>query len=750
MITFERAYRASLYLTLFLATLLLNIDAASDNRLAIFYPIVVAIVAAIAFMTVDLDLRRAIPRDLANFLGLVGFGLGVLEWYNEPTLMMLAIGHTLVYLQIVKFLLPKTVEDDWYLFLMGLVQAVIGVYISQSDQVGVLLLGWGLASLWTFGLFFLRRESLRPDASAGIVITPATDPRDPYPGLLNVAFVLATLRVAAITLVLGVGIFLLMPRWTANVTSRHGRSGGGKHLTGFSETVQLGQMGEILENDSLVMSIEFTDEAGKLITPQPDLLLRGVTMETYSDGEWGRRDDFGSVSGVAISKGAKSPEIRQRVRMEATDSDVLFGIRPILFASGAGGSEILLSKIDGTLNRRDRREFNGDRRSKPGKFDYVVHSRRSGELTQPREVYPENTDRLIQIPGDLEEPLQAYIAPILDKMTATGKLSPSAIANAFRRHLSEGEFTYSLRMTRTDPGLDPVLDFLRNRKEGHCEYFASALTLMCRAAHVPARMVNGFKGGDWNELAGVLNVREKHAHSWVEVLVGKDGNSPVWEMFDPTPSRGRDAVVAQVGSPPFRSLSDFLRNRWAFDVVGFDAERQERKIYGPIRWLASEVRRGAGLLWQAIRDAAQWVVFEDFAAFFSVRGFVVSVGAMLLGAGLLRVGFWLVNRLLGRHGRGDIDPTSNDPGVAFYHRFVRILSAHGLDRPPAETPREFASRAVSFLEGRSETVSPLVGVPSQVVDAFYSKRFGQAEIPPEIVRDLEVRLNDLEVALWGH
>ena len=77
-----------------------------------------------------------------------------------------------------------------------------------------------------------------------------------------------------------------------------------------------------------------------------------------------------------------------------------------------------------------------------------------------------------------------------------------------------------------DPTLDPVVDFLVNRKAGHCEYFASALTLLLRSVGIPARMVNGFKGGDWNDLAQVLYVRQKHAHSWVEAYLGDDARRP--------------------------------------------------------------------------------------------------------------------------------------------------------------------------------------------------------------------------------
>ena len=77
-------------------------------------------------------------------------------------------------------------------------------------------------------------------------------------------------------------------------------------------------------------------------------------------------------------------------------------------------------------------------------------------------------------------------------------------------------------MNVIDPQLDPVEDFLVKRKKGHCEYFASALALLLRSIDIPARMVNGFKGGDWNNLTQSMNVRQKHAHSWVEAYVGRD------------------------------------------------------------------------------------------------------------------------------------------------------------------------------------------------------------------------------------
>ena len=106
---------------------------------------------------------------------------------------------------------------------------------------------------------------------------------------------------------------------------------------------------------------------------------------------------------------------------------------------------------------------------------------------------------------------------------------------------------------------------------------------------------------------------------------------------------------------------------------------------------------------------------------------------VLILVGLVRLfGHWLLNRLLGRwFGRDrDREAESRDPSLAFYYRMVRILSTLGLERPSAETPREFARRAALALDHRDEARRGLTAVPPMIVAAFYSKRFGNREAVP--------------------
>ena len=91
-------------------------------------------------------------------------------------------------------------------------------------------------------------------------------------------------------------------------------------------------------------------------------------------------------------------------------------------------------------------------------------------------------------------------------------------------------FGYTLQLPRTVPH-DPLANFLFERKQGHCEYFASSMAVMLRTLGIPSRVVNGFRTGEFNDLTSQYVVRASNAHSWVEAYFPELG----WVAFDPTP-----------------------------------------------------------------------------------------------------------------------------------------------------------------------------------------------------------------------
>ncbi len=86
-------------------------------------------------------------------------------------------------------------------------------------------------------------------------------------------------------------------------------------------------------------------------------------------------------------------------------------------------------------------------------------------------------------------------------------------------------------------------------------------------------------------------------------------------------------------------------------------------------------------------------------------------------------------------------------GIQFYRRLLRLLAEYGLDRPPAETPREFARRAAVFLAGHGSGTEAVADVPALVVDAFYRIRFGEHTIREDDFDRVTARLDALEAHL---
>jgi hypothetical protein len=100
---------------------------------------------------------------------------------------------------------------------------------------------------------------------------------------------------------------------------------------------------------------------------------------------------------------------------------------------------------------------------------------------------------------------------------------------------------------------DPVVDFLLLHREGHCEFFASALALLGRSVGVPTRLVSGYRVAESSRF-GYWVVRRRHAHTWVDAWV--DG---AWLSLDPTPVAEPSTSVE---TPLLSALVDGLRTTW--------------------------------------------------------------------------------------------------------------------------------------------------------------------------------------------
>jgi hypothetical protein len=125
-------------------------------------------------------------------------------------------------------------------------------------------------------------------------------------------------------------------------------------------------------------------------------------------------------------------------------------------------------------------------------------------------------------------------------------------------------YSYTLDFVGRSPE-NPIEDFLFRYRSGQCEYFASSMVLMLRSQGIPARLVTGFLGGEYNPFEGYYIVRENNAHAWVEAYVAGLG----WQIFDPTPPAGRPGEAGEGSWLLAQQAWDFVLFRWDRYVLTF-------------------------------------------------------------------------------------------------------------------------------------------------------------------------------------
>jgi transglutaminase-like putative cysteine protease len=344
-----------------------------------------------------------------------------------------------------------------------------------------------------------------------------------------------------------------------------------------------------------------------------------------------------------------------------------------------------------------------------------------------------------------------------------------AKARKVERYLREtGGFSYSLKAgRRVNRNLDPVEDFLLYRKEGHCEYFASALALLLRAKGIPARVISGFHGGEWNEMGGFYQVRQFHAHSWVEAYLPPETHDEVvpfgqwpeggrWVVLDGTPASERAEVVSQQENSRFSGLKaygDYMQYLWSSYVLGMDADKQRDAIYNPIS-------RGATGVVTSLFDREAWRrMFDDFfrrvavldwsyfqGEWFNWRGFVVTTGFLWACVGAVRLAQWFSDWLGRRRQAAAQERAHAQAEVEFYRRLEQVLARLRLGRKRGQTPREFAVEAGGRLADQPER-QPLAALPRRIVEAFYRVRYGGQTLSSQDMALVDTALAELEVRL---
>lgn len=318
---------------------------------------------------------------------------------------------------------------------------------------------------------------------------------------------------APASLVLTAGFFAGIPRMDgAGVGGRD----GGADMAGFGQDVELGDLGAILDNPDRVLTARVRDASGAAL--QGPFYFRGIALDHFDGKRWTH-----TLGGEVRPGAATRPSgdvITQSIVLEPVGESVIFGLPRPVHVDGLRGVSVDTS---GTWRWR------GD----PERLEYTVYSVRGGEDHRggPRS----RAERAALRSGawtSLPPGLDPRIGSLADTLAARAgpEATPREVAAVIEAHLHDS-YTYT-DVPEVEDARQPLSDFLFRSQRGHCEFFATALAVLLRARGVPARVVNGFQGGEYNDFGGFVLIRQSDAHSWVEAWFADEG----WVQLDATPA----------------------------------------------------------------------------------------------------------------------------------------------------------------------------------------------------------------------
>jgi transglutaminase-like putative cysteine protease len=613
---------------------------------------------------------------------------------------------------VLKLYQKKTARDWRQLMVVSLMHAgVAAIVTTELVFLPSFLLYCGVA---TVAVVLLHLQSLAggeesPDRPAPAACGPLARcaPR------LAVASLGMTLFGLAVALV----IFLTCPRVPFNVLNTKVDKTGDR-FSGFSDRVRLGDIGSIIENPARVMRV-ILRRNGEVVTGSGTRLLwRGVALSEYDGTVW-HADRV--VQPVAWELGAR-PRLLQQSRppqaegaleqdivLQPTGTRTLFALYPPVWLPDAGPEGFA---CDWTLGLARRRR-------EPGAVHYRVFSRPvEPDAARLRAAVRGRDMQALALYTDLPE-LSPRIAALARDVAPAERFPTDWDKAAAVERWLKANCSYTLRPDAT-PGVEPVEDFLVNLRRGNCEYFAASMVVMLRTLGVPARLVNGFAGGEWNSMGEFYVVRQSDAHSWVEVYFGKERG---WAAFDPTPSVRRIRAYGGGLLATIKELLDVVRIQWLVYVVRYDRTDQAR--------LAGRAATAAGGLLRSMRHGARLRLRgpDDMGRRLALpAGIVLVVGGLLALAASTRGGQRLRRFLPGAAGGGE--------GAAAYRSAEALLARRRWVRRPGETPMEFA-------DGVSRRDPESGDALARICRAFCRERYGGIAVTAEEAAALRAALGTL-------
>src|SRR5271170_26140 len=599
---------------------------------------------------------------------------------SNPALYAALLGaiHFLLFVMLIRLYSATTDRDALFLTMLSFAAILASAVLTIDTTFLGLFFLFLLFGVATFVGLEMRRGSKG-------AIAPEVDARPQQERRLDRALVLAALSVALGAMIIGGALFFFFPRFSAGYLGR--TSLQPTLMSGFSDDVELGQIGEIKKNSTVVMRVRTGKPVG-----YPTLRWRGIALSAFDGKRWfsASHDSVTIPAGMNgwINLMERPPEqdpaatiLRYTILLQPVATDTMFApanaisIRGNL--SGEGSSTELGARRSYIIRDSTGSLFNPFHNFSTIRYEgfSLLPARNVPRLRAASTEYSEEIrNTYLQLPK-----LDPRIPELAKQITARAQTpfdKTITLENYLRSH-----YAYNLNLTGK-PGDDPLSHFLFETRSGHCEYFASAMAIMLRTLGIPTREVNGFLPGEYNDLGEDYIVRASDAHSWVEVYFPGSG----WMTFDPTP----DAPEGSAGFlTQLEKYADYLQLTWDDWVVSYDFIHQIL--------LAQTMQRDTRTWMEIVRS---WFVRQETKGRRWMRSWnnglrlllpcVIVLFLMALRFDLI-VAF--VRRLWLSWQLRSPELARSNPQLAsrLYGELLYLLARRGFARQPTQTPFEFAA-----------------------------------------------------------
>ena len=774
-----------------LGTLLLGM-----GQRSFLYPIIALIAATVSYWMVDrARLFWLSPTWTRIFSILIVFWLMLQMIRNVEQSQLLNVANSLLLLQMILLFHRKSHRIYWELLALSLLQVAVAAALNLGFLFGIMLLVYVLVALIGLAMFFVLREVQFVAASdwnqPATAVTSGPSRSTPWAAFRwhatsdSTDFIfqpnfLKRLSWLAFVSILGtVLLFFALPRYSDQVWNNpRSRQAA---TVGFTEEVELDDMQNILENPEQVMRVEFTRLDRNAYTVKSELYFRGTVLSEYRKYKDAWRHQPFAESKLNFNN-VRPPDLSnvvvQKTTLQPSQHPVIFNVAPSYKISDRRHLDFDLGThlLELSLARERKSE------KEPIRYEIATTAFRDGIQTPWLPCIDEELDLSTNERGYVSWKTERLLSPWSEKgaedlsqvrdiaqqiLADAGLESGSQLekARALESHFLESpDYEYSLKPSKDrNRRVKPIVDFLTNHRTGHCEYFASALALMLRSQGIPARLIVGYKGGDYNGVGGFFVVRQLHCHAWVEVYIppqeippgvllsSEDRGKGAWLRLDPTPAESRiyEGEATNAILTTLHEFFDYCQVLWDDYVLGLNSDRQRQSIYQPIITTGHQVVYflfGRDIWIQRVqwsRRQAHAIITGRWITWQSI--ILLAILAPLLYAVREPIQAFLA-RMYDRMARLAWKRMELRPTEHVFHRMERLLTKHGHRRLQEQTPLEYAN-AVASAWANEPGLMQVADIPKKIVQAFYRVRFGYHSLSSGESKTLDEMVSELDKQL---